>query len=128
MELKNIEMFMMIQSLNELLDRKDLIGYAAARNTRILNNECMEFMQRREELIQEYGETVKDENGNDTAQMFVDTKSERFNEFLNKLDEYGNIKHNVTLFKIPESEVIGELSGREILEIEWMLTSDSEKE
>lgn len=128
MELRNIDMFQMINSLNDLLDRKDLIGYAAARNTRLLTNECAEFIKRRDELIQEYGEPVRDENGNTTGDMKVSMTSPCFSKFVDELEKFGEIKHEVNIFTIPESEVIGSLSGREILELEWMLTSDSEKE
>lgn len=128
MKLTNFEMFSMIETLNSHLDKKDLVGYAAARNTRILNTECAEFIKRRDELIGEYGEPYVDENGRETGQTFISPQSQNFDEFAKELEKYGFIEHDVELYQIPETDVIGVLSGNEILSLDWMLKSTEGEE
>jgi len=63
MRFRNIDMDRMLTSLSGLLDRVDLIGYAAARNTRILRSEAQEYLNIRDSLIAELGEPQLDEDG-----------------------------------------------------------------
>lgn len=115
--------------LSNFLDRKDLIGYAAARNTRIFKDACVEYTGIRDELIAKYGEQEVDTDGNYTGRYFITTSSPNISKFVSELKPYANIEHDVTIFKIPYSKVIGELTGTEILEIDWMLEdSDSPRD
>lgn len=115
----NAEIEGMLQSLPEYLERKDVIGYAAARNARILQTELTEFEQKRDALIMEYGEQDTDEQGNYVGYR-VNPESDTFANFVEALNELAQIELDVDIFKIPYEEAIGKLSGIELLKIDWM--------
>lgn len=104
----------MLMQLEKHLERRDKIGYAAARNTRILANAALEYLKRKEELIRELGEK------SDDGSIAITNGSDALNEFLDRIEEWANIEHDVELYTIPFSEAINVLSGSEILEIDWM--------
>ena len=126
MKLKNIEMEQYILSLSNFLDRIDMIGYAAARNTRILENAYGEYNTYRTSLLNKYGSVELDSNNKPTGRVTLSIDDENFSKYVSEIEEFASIEHEVQLFKIPYSEVIGKLSGSEILEIDWML-EDSDK-
>ncbi len=117
--LKNIQMLEMITQLKPLLSHRDKIGYAAARNYRILANSLMEYIAFRNALIEKYGETGKDENGQPTAQISVN--SPKFKMFCEELEPYNNMEHEVELMMAKYEDAIGCLTGEEILSVDWML-------
>lgn len=117
---KNIEMERMAGTLRRHLDRQDIIGYAAARNTRILTNELQEYADIRNELVKKYGTAELDEDGEPTGVVEVKFDSEEFPKFIEELDGFAKIEHDPQLFKIKYEEAIGRLTGTELLEIEWM--------
>lgn len=120
MKLKNYEILEYLNSLESFLERNDIIGYAAARNTRYLRNCATEYEQIHNDLIVKYGSPELDDDGNETGRSFIDMKDPSFKQFKMELTTFSNIEHEVTIFKIPYSEVIGKLTGSEILEIDWM--------
>ena len=120
MKYTNAEMEKMLRSLEPLLERRDMIGYAAARNTRILREELIEYHAKRDELVLKYGENEKDENGNPTGQVFISLTSPKFSEFIDAISVFDSIEHEPEIFQIEYSEAIGVLSGTELLECEFM--------
>lgn len=117
---KNIEMEQMLASLEKFLDRIDKIGYAAARNTRILRSETKEYFDRRQQLVEKYGKPQLDEEGNPTGLTELRFDSPEFLEYAKEIEEWALIEHSPNLFKLKFEEAIGQLSGSELLEIEWM--------
>ena len=105
--LKNSEVFERLHSLNPLLSRRDRIGYIAARNYRFLSNSLVEYETIRLSLIEKYGEEGKDERGQPT--FVLKMESPNFKTFC---DELMTAKY---------SEAEGNLTGEEILAIDWML-------
>ena len=120
MRLKNIEMEGMIIQLSKHLDRVDKIGYAAARNTRILKSASIEYFERRDQLISEMGEDELDSDGRPTGRKGLKVSSPEFAKFVEAIEEYAMIEHDVELFRIPFSEAEGKISGNELLETYWM--------
>lgn len=120
-EYTNEQMHQMLLSLEPLLERRDIVGYAAARNTRVLQAEAMEYLKRRDELIEKYGEPEFADNGTPTGRTQLQIDSDAYKRFADDLALYSNIKHRPLLFKIPYEEAIGKMSGTEILACEWML-------
>lgn len=114
-------MYNYIDILSDYLDRVDLIGYAAARNTRRLHDGCLEFINCRERLISQYGHDETDKKGHKTGRKYINTKDPNFEEFKSEIEKYANIEHDIEIMKIPYSETIGKLSGSEILNLDWML-------
>lgn len=120
-EYTNEQMHQMLLSLEPLLERRDIVGYVAARNTRVLQAEAMEYLKRRDELIEKYGEPEFADNGTPTGRTQLQIGSDTYKRFADDLALYSNIKHRPLLFKIPYEEAIGKMSGTEILACEWML-------
>ena len=121
-EYTNAQMEQMLLSLEPLLDRRDIVGYAAARNTRVLRSEALEYLKRRDELIAQYGEPELGDEGVPTGRTQLRIGSEEHKAFCREIEMYANIKHRPNLFKIAYAEAIGKMTGNEILACEWMLT------
>lgn len=124
MKFKNCEMGNMIEALEPLLERRDRLGYAAARNTRILTTEAAEYLRRRDELVIQHGEPVNDDAGNPTGTYRLEKGSDAFDRFARDLEDYAGIEHDVDLYRIPEAEAVGELTGRQLLDLWWMLEEE----
>ncbi len=117
---KNIEMERMIDVLGKYLERTDIIGYAAARNTRILRSEGREYFDRRDQLIQKHGKPQVADDGKPTGLFELKIGTPEFEEFTSEIEPFALIEHRPNIFKIKYSEAIGKLSGNELLELEWM--------
>lgn len=120
MKLKNIDMEDMLNALAPLLERRDVIGYAAARNARLLSAELTEYMVAKNGLIEEYGEPMVDESGNETGGSSISVDSPRFAEFAEKLEPLAALEADFEPFRIKFESAIGELSGTELLALDWM--------
>ena len=111
----------MIKSLSNMLDRSDIVGYAAARNYRKISDCLTEFNDKKEELLEKYGVKETDSEGNLTGNMSINPTNPNYDIFMDSYNLYANIEHDVEIFKIKYDKVIGVLTGSEILEIDWML-------
>ena len=120
MKCTNQEMEQMLDALGPLLERRDLIGYAAARNARILRGELTEYHTVRDELVMKYGSADLDEEGNPTGQVSLIVGSPNFPQFMDEIGRYATITHEPEIFKLKFDEAIGKLSGTELLSVEWM--------
>ena len=123
---KNIDMEKMVGTLKPHLERTDVIGYAAARNTRILENELQEYVQRRDELVLKYGEEKKDEDGNPTGSVSLNFDSPKFTEFVEELEKFAVLEHEPPIMKLKYEQAIGILSGAELLELDWMFEDEKD--
>ena len=113
----NFEMDGMRGSLQPLLDMRDVCGYAAARNYRILSDELTEYDQRKREIMLEIGEPeVVD--GKETGRLHIPT--ERVGEYLERMKPYGEVRHSPRLMRVKWGDAIGVLSGNEMLTVQWM--------
>lgn len=121
---KNWQMVDMLHQLQPLLQRRDKIGYAAARNHRRLAECLTEYERFRNGLIEKYGEHEKDENGNELPTIRLSVTSPEFKMFEEELAPYNEIEHEVEIFTLPYSDAIGVLSGEEILAVDWMLVDE----
>lgn len=117
--LNNARMAEMLHQLDPLLPRRDLLGYAAARNYRILSNSLTEYEAFRRELIEKYGEEDTDENGVSMVAIKIGTPN--FKAFCDELAPFNAMEHEVDLMTVKYTEAVGNLSGEEILGIDWML-------
>lgn len=120
MELTNMQMEQMVDSLMKYLDRRDIIGYAAARNVRILSNELTEYMAFKSDLFRKYGEKELDDDGKPTGNMFISLESENLKDYMSQIEDIAKAKSNPEIFKIDYGQALDVLSGKEILEIDWM--------
>lgn len=122
MKYKNIQMEQMLENLKPILPHRDIIGYLAARNTRILNDTLTEYFTFKRDLINKYGESDTDENGKETGTISISPTSPNFKDFVSEFDKIKDIEHEVDLMTIPYKDVIGILNGEEILKLDWMFT------
>lgn len=120
MKLSNSQIMNRLEHLKHLLDHKDIVGYAAARNTRLLSEAAFEFVQKRDELIAKYGDAVFDDNGNETGEIALAFDSDKFPRFLEDLKPYAEIEQEINLVTLKYEQAIGLLSGTELLELDWM--------
>nr|DAG01981.1 MAG TPA: Protein of unknown function (DUF1617) [Siphoviridae sp. ctKRD15] len=118
-KLKNSVALERLHSLKPFLSRRDKIGYVAARNYRFLSNSITEFETIRLSLIEKYGVEGKDERGAPTYTLKMD--SPNFKNFCDELAPFNEMEHEVELMTAKYDEVAGNLSGEEILAIDWML-------
>lgn len=123
---KNIEMEQMIAQLEPLLGRNDLIGYAAARNTRILMDETTEYRDLRHDLVMEYGTPEKGDDGNETGRYELRFDSPSWPAYEKEIAEWAMLEHEPDVYKIPAKSAIGQLTGKEMLDLEWMLEFEDE--
>lgn len=121
MTLTNAKMEAMIEDLKLLLPHRDKIGYAAARNTRILNDALTEYSKFKNDLILKYGKDDTDKEGNALPTVSLKYSDPNFKEFTKELEKISTIEHSVTLMTLKYEEIIGLLSGEEILRVSWML-------
>lgn len=118
---KNIEMERMIAQLEPLLGLSDLLGYAAARNTRILMDETTEYRDLRQNLVMEYGTPEKGDDGNETGRYELRFDSPNWPAYEKEISEWAMLEHEPDIYKIPAKSVIGQLTGQKMLDLEWML-------
>lgn len=116
----NDQMAKMIDALQPLLDRCDIIGYAAARNTRILSNECAEYLTRRSVVIEKYGEPELDGSGNPTGRVVMRLDSPNIDAYNADIEEWARIEHYPEIFRIPFESAIGNISGTQLLAVDFM--------
>ena len=116
---RNVELLIMSDNLEPLLSYKGKLGYTAARNYRTIADCLTEYNKFRLELVQKYGEEIKDENGN-LISIQVPVKSDKFRLFADEMAQYNNIEHEVDIMTLPYDVVMDQLSGREFLDLDWM--------
>jgi hypothetical protein len=121
---KNVEMEKMARALSKHLERRDIVGYAAARNTRILQNELKEYIERRDELVRKYGDNDVDAEGNPTGSISLAFDSPNFPKFAEEIEQYATIEHSPNIMQLKYEDAIGILSGAEILELDWMFKEE----
>jgi hypothetical protein len=120
-EYTNGEMERMIDALAPLLPRADIIGYAAARNTRALRSAATEYYEMRERLVRKHGRMRVDGDGNPTGVYEILPDTPELDAYRADIAEFQGISHEVELYRIPSTEVIGKLSGTETLAVYFML-------
>lgn len=121
--LTNRQAASMAESCERWIDDVGLLGYACARNSRRLADATLEFSRIKNDAIREFGREVMDENGNVTAYT-IDQGSSGFDAFMQRIEPFADLECSVEIMTIPAAEVIGKMSGRESLEIDWMIEEE----
>ena len=120
MELTNMQMDAMREVAAKHLDRRDMIGYACARNVRALEDELREYLDVKDALVVEYGAAEEDEEGNPTGSYRFVPGSEEHRAFLRELAPYMDVTGDPRIMKLKYEEAIGKLTGQELIELDWM--------
>lgn len=75
------------------------LGYAVARNMRVLSESLKEYTERKNELIEKYGN--KNENGN----YVVINGTDGYRKYLEEIKEYDGIEHDVDIMQVEPEEI-----------------------
>lgn len=109
----------MLESLGILanIEEPGKLGYACARNRRILLTECKEFMDKRDELLRKYGK----DKGNGQYEL----PAENAAAFVGELKEYSDLEFDVDVMTIPEDVFCGgKLTAKEMFILDWMVAAN----
>ena len=113
MIMTNAKMFESVMLLSKL-DEKGMLGYAIARNRRLLIDEVQEYSAKRDELLAEFGTTTGDGRFNLTADAAA--------RFYEALRPYSELTADVPIMQIsPEIFYSGNLTSSQMFELEWMV-------
>ena len=118
---KNSELVVMLHQLEPILVQRNRIGYAAARNYRVLSGALTEYNQFKNELIEKYGTPDKADDGTELPTASIKIGSPQFKSFCDEMAQYNNVEQEVELMTVKYDDVIDILSGAEIVGIDWML-------
>lgn len=111
----------MSNKVQSLLNKDDVVGYVAARNIRVLQNELEDYLVMKNKFITELGSDELDENGNPTGNVSIKVGTEQFDKFMEKMKPIGETTSNPSIFKLDAEECIDKLTGMQMLEFEWMI-------
>lgn len=125
MKYSNKQLEAMAQSLGPVLKSRSLVGYKAAVNMRAIMNALADYTAYKDSLIREYGAEIKDDDGN-VKDFAVTPSCGGFQDFLRKLSEVSEVEHDVRIMTAIPDDVIGVLSGEEIMAIDWMMEHGEE--
>ena len=120
----NFQMESMINDVQQLLGRDDVIGYVAARNVRSLQSNLEDYFTMKNKFIVELGSDELDEAGNPTGNTSIKVGTPEFDEFIKKIDPIGKTRSYPVIFKLDADECIDRLSGSQMLQFEWMIDFD----
>ena len=112
MKLTNGNMWESIQILTKVNETGKL-GYACARNLRKLIDANKEYMEIRDKLLAKYGKPE--------GQGRYSFEPEQAQKFMEELQEYSNIEHDVDVFQVDEDIFYsGNLTTKEMYILAWM--------
>lgn len=117
----NIEIKEKILSIQPVLALRNIVGYAAARNARVLTEALTEYSQFEREAIIKYGTADIDDRGKPVGTTSIAPDSDNFDAFIAEMAPFQGLKQEVSIMVVKFDDVIGVLSGEEILSIDWML-------
>lgn len=121
MKMTNFKIERTLEDIKTFLIRADIIGYAVAKNIRMLMNALEAYSATKDFLVKEYGYPILDDNGQETGTYRITAENPNYEKLLNELNKIGNIEQDIDIFTIPSTEVIDKLTGTEILKIDFML-------
>lgn len=109
----NFELDNMLQTLYPLLEHRGVLGMVAARNARAIAEALKEYSMEKNDLIKRFGHETEDG-------FSVSPDDEGFADFIEALTPYGDIEQEVSLMTIPIEKAMDELTGTEMLALDWM--------
>ena len=109
----------MATSVEPFCDDRGLLGFACARNMRKLIDACLEYIKIRDAALREFGEEVVD--GGRVVGYRIGPDDDGWESFKSRMEPFASLMCGVEIMTVPASEVIGKVSGRESLTIDWMI-------
>lgn len=118
MKFKNEEMRLYVE-LMSLLRETGKLGYVIAKNSRKMRDEIPEYVEKRNELLQEYGYLVDKKKG---EYQFEDGKQE---EFEAALKEYSDMEAEIDVFQVDEDTFFnGKMTNNQMEALIWMVKGE----
>lgn len=113
-KLSNFQLDNMLSALSNCSTAGGIVGFAIARNYRIIASALTEYLKTKNEIIQKYGD--EDENGNLSV-----TDPEKLKAANKELSKYASLTQEVNIMKVPEDAFIESgLKGYQIILLGWM--------
>ncbi|MCD7881065.1 MAG: hypothetical protein LUG47_05275 [Clostridiales bacterium] len=113
--MSNEEMGRCVEILSTLKESGKL-GYAVARNLRLLRTAATEYLDARAKAFQKYG----------TADQNTGTSTISVTDYVRELGEIPYISHEVDLYQVDEETFIsGSLTSDQMSALLWMVKEDS---
>ena len=112
--MSNVQMETAVRELSPLLERADMLGYAAARNTRLMRESLTEYIAEHDRLVRKHG-MQRD------GRYCIEPGGDEEAAFREELAPFAEVEHEIDVFRVPEESAIGVLTGRQFLSLSWML-------
>ena len=106
------------KSLETFLQRNDIIGYVASLNAMELEQKVKEFQKAKLDLIRKYGK--EDQDGSFT----ITAGTDEYVSFNSEMHEFGSVCFDVSFYTLKPSQVIGKITGNQVMEFRWMIDFD----
>lgn len=103
MKMTNKAMLDIIDVLNHFGDATGKIGYAVMKNRKRIAKELEDYEAQRVALVKKYGETVKDDKGNETIK--VPESGDSYKKFVSELVEILNLDVDVDIYTLPKEDL-----------------------
>lgn len=120
MRMRNDQIAAVVDRCEGHLGDKGALGYACARNMRMATFAATEYLQRRAAAIREYGDEVRGAGGRVTGHT-ISPESDGWAAFRDRMAELDAIEHEVDIVKVSALDLVGTLSGAEMLELDFMV-------
>lgn len=120
MKLTNQKMCEMITALEPLLERTDILGYLAARNTKLLSEATAEYEEFKNSLVIKYGKPDLDDDGNELPTVSICPGYDGWEKYVKEMESIMNVEQEFTPVTTSYEDAIGVLSGKELLNLDWM--------
>lgn len=121
-KMTNNEIDNCLESLSSLLDLTGMVGYIAALNTSRLQDAIVEYHKIKDSIIQKYGVDDVDEHGNPVKR--IDKGTPEWDKFVAEIEPIAAFEHEVELESFPARDACNVLTGRQLLNLKWMLVFD----
>lgn len=117
MKLTNAQIFESIPVLAQA-EEKGMLGFAIARNRRVLAAEVQEYARKRDELLEQFG--AKEEDGKFTL------TAQAADAFYKALEPYAQLEVEVAVLQVtPEVFCGGQLTSSHMYTLNWMVKEET---
>lgn len=117
MKLTNAQIFESIPVLAQA-EEKGMLGFAIARNRRVLAAEVQEYARKRDELLEQFG--TKEEDGKFTL------TAQAADAFYKALEPFAQLEVEVAAMQVtPEVFCGGELTSSQMYTLNWMVKEET---
>lgn len=117
MRIRNDQAAAAIQVCEKHLDDRGELGYACARNMRMLTFSVADYLTRRDDAVRRHGRPA----GGGGAGYTLCPSDAGWTAFSEEMRELSAIEHDVDITKVRADGLVGSLSGKEMLELSFML-------